>query len=217
MSFELFLSAALRYILAWDQWWLININSIWTSPGEDNLFPLFSQWNQNAIIVVCFVGLGIYWSLREEKNGWKITLLAVLSTILSQVAAQQLAQSVIKRPSPKASTTLTLQLRVPSAPTYSCPSTAAATAAAVGTILFLTSSGLTTFLALSFPLLVAYSGAYAGTHFPSDGIAGLLLGYFIARFVWNMGGHWAQFVEYEDRTQSRLKRYARTPRNPTGS
>lgn len=161
------------------------INTEWTSPFLDQAMPLMTDLHKSRIVVYGLApALLVYWFLQKKHQMWA----PLLTTILLVTTVDNFAHRVIKQTVRRERPPLVekeIVVRAPQYGGYSFPSNHAANTFAVATFLG------ACYPAAWFPLtsiafLAAYSRVYVGVHYPSDVLAGALLGLFFGLFFWRI-------------------------------
>lgn len=175
------------------------INQTWTSPFLDVVMPYltdFDHWRIPLILVL----------LAFLAKGDNETRIGILFAILAVAASDQIASSGIK---PLFERTRPFDViagarKLIGAHGYAFPSSHAANTFAAGTFLSLRFRRWWPILVI--PVVVAYSRVYCGVHYPSDVVAGALLG----------AGVGAMFVLIDRGSRMRLERFRMRRRGRDG-
>ena len=164
----------------------IGINQKFTHDFLDFFFPYFTNWHKTLefkwILFFCLS----FWIFYHKKKAL-CTLGGLLLTLgLSDALSSHLLKPLFARSRPSQPVyqeALQTQMRLPYPPrNASFPSSHAVNSSAVATFLGLAYPPLTwPMVALSF--LVGYSRIYVGVHFPTDILAGWILGPLLGVFV----------------------------------
>jgi undecaprenyl-diphosphatase len=156
-----------------DLWVLEFIQQFFNYPLMDKLMIFITTLgNKGAIwIIICV-------SLLFKKNYRKIAILVMIAFTLSTILGEGIIKHIVQRLRPFA-TYPSLQLIIGTPTLYSFPSGHTATAFAAATVL---SKEFNKYKILFFSIssLIAFSRLYLFVHYPSDIIAGILLGLFSA-------------------------------------
>jgi undecaprenyl-diphosphatase len=144
------------------------------------LASLFSGIGPVGLISMGFV-VSLFFYL-ETKNHW-FFLPITLSGFLSYVLAEEFIKSVVARPRPEL--TLSSVVVFEQYPGYSFPSTHTTTAFACAYILSRFAPRYT-WLWFLLAACVGFSRMYVGAHYPSDVLAGGILGVVIGFMIWRV-------------------------------
>lgn len=173
-----------------------NINSLWANPFFDMFFPYITDLHRSPIAIVLLPSLIGLWIFRQRSRALKGLLALIIAVAAADLVSYRIIKALVPRDRP-AVAGLQVELRSAHHSGNSFPSNHAANVFAAATMI--------TFLHPPFFLIaffiaisVAYSRVYVGVHFPSDVLAGAVIGYLLARFVWSLIGHKINQTNYED-------------------
>lgn len=153
---------------------------------DKRIINFFGRKNNNIflnsiMIAASFIGNGgMVWlfiaaMLLRKQSGKTLPFLIVASLITEFIIVEVIIKNIVKRARPIAeeiSQKLLIKLPI----TYSFPSGHTASSFAVTTVFVLLSSHLF-FLALPIAILISFSRVYLRVHYPSDVLAGVLVGF----------------------------------------
>lgn len=150
------------------------------SPALDPIAGLLSEWGLFLFLVV-LAAWGAYrrtpHDLGAMRDGW-------LAFFVALFASDTLLKPLIARPRPTAIAALASHLhvlgRVPPATSTSCPSGTAAACAAGAAWIWIRFGPRAGVAAVLYAMLVSMTRIYAGVHWPSDLLAGALVGSIVA-------------------------------------
>ena len=181
----------------WDKWLFIKLNSQWTNPVFDFLFPFLRNsvfWAPLYIFVLVFM------AINYGKKGlwWSLAFLCTVA-ITDVIGAQVLKEGVERlRPctDPEFSFNVRLLLRNCSG-SYSFVSNHAANHFGIATFAVLTFRGVFRkwiYLAYVWAFFIAYAQVYVGVHYPLDVVGGAILGTLAGIFTaWVFDKSWGHF------------------------
>ena len=153
------------------------INSVWTHPVLDQFFPFWTDFTRSPVfyVILPFILALIY--LRRRWAGLFVLVGGVVTASLADSLFGNWVKHFFARPRPEfANLNFDFLIRGPSQTGFSFPSGHAVDAFCLaGFILFYYPKARLPLLI--FAGLTAYSRVYCGYHFPSDILAGGLLGY----------------------------------------
>lgn len=159
------------FLLHFDRWLFLLINQSWANPVFDVLMPFITE-EDNFVFVLAALWLLLFWRAKRKGRIVAVATLAVIA--MSDQTAAHLFKPFFSRQRPPYALE-TVRLLVDTTRSFSFPSVHAANAFAV-------SAFVSSFYPVIRPYLyvvaalVAYSRVYVGVHFPSDVVAGALLG-----------------------------------------
>lgn len=188
------LQQIIELLRSYDHALFAKINSQWVSSYGDMYFPNITDLHRNSIALLMIPLAIVLWIFRQRTRALK----GLLALIIAVAAADLISYRIIKANVPRdrpAVAGLPVELKSEHHSGNSFPSNHAANIFAAATIV--------TFLwppyfliAFLLAVSVAYSRVYVGVHFPSDVLAGAVIGYLIAKFVWSMMAHWIDRIDY---------------------
>lgn len=152
------------------------INSVLTHPWLDLFFPFLTDILKNKIFVGLSLLLLIVWISRKEPIQRLVFVLgtAVLTSLADSVAG--FIKPFFGRPRPfQTDLGFDVILRVPEVGSLSFPSGHATDAFFFATFMAL-HFPRTRLIVFPFAIMVAYSRVYCGVHYPTDVLAGAVLG-----------------------------------------
>jgi membrane-associated phospholipid phosphatase len=181
----------------WDKWLFIKLNSQWTNPVFDAIFPYIRNsisWVPLYIFVLVFMALnfgkkGIWWSLAF------LCTVAITDVIGAQILKESF-QRIRPCQDPEFSFHVRLLLRKCST-SYSFVSNHAANHFGIATFAVFTFKGLFKkwmYLAYVWAFFIAYAQIYVGVHYPLDVIGGAVLGVMAGLLTaWIFDKRWGNF------------------------
>ena len=177
--FFLLRSGLLEKLEKLDQWMFIKINSGFTNPFFDNLFP-FMRYPLNWAPLYLF--LGVFAVLNYKSKGLWWILFFVTTIALTDMTGNYLFKHIFERTRPCGDPDFFYRVRLlvnHCSTGYSFVSNHAANHFGLATFFFLTTRPLLkkwAWIAFGWAGLIAYSQVYVGIHYPFDVIGGALLG-----------------------------------------
>lgn len=170
----------LDLILQLDHYLFKLINHEWTTSWGNVFFPLITDLHKNLVFKVTVVPLIAFFLIRklQWKKGLFTLMFMILSVSISDGIGNYAFKKTIQRPRPAHTENINAQVRAKFGG-YSFVSNHSTNMFAIATF-----AGLV-FPKLLWPLygvaaLIAYSRVYNGVHFPTDVLAGALLGIIIS-------------------------------------
>lgn len=141
----------------------------------DSFFPFYTDLHKSSVFAIPFALFIIYVFIKKfKKLGLLYFLFLIVSIALSDFTGGKI-KNYYQRTRPYAEASLNIKQRSPANPKKSFPSNHASNSFGIATYLavFFPQSRIITFPLAS---LVAYSRMYNGVHYPSDILAGGILG-----------------------------------------
>ncbi len=162
-----------------DRWLFVQLNSKLTNPAFDTLFPYFRDsvfWAPLYIFLFAFIVFNF------GKKGWKWSVAFLATIAVTDLCGTYLFKQNFQRLRPCQDPVFYTQVRLllkNCSGGYSFLSNHAANHFGLATFMMLTLKPVLhkwIYLFLIWAVLIAYSQIYVGVHYPSDVIAGALLG-----------------------------------------
>lgn len=162
--------------LHWDQKLLILINTVWISPYADLFFGFITNFHKNYKYSIPLAISLIAWLLIIDWRGaFKVLLSLILVVAISDLVCYRIIKKHVERPRPKDNSELVGQLRlIGQAQGTSFPSNHTSNCFAAAVVLI--GNFRRRYLFYTFAGLIGYSRIYLGVHYPSDVIAGAIIG-----------------------------------------
>jgi undecaprenyl-diphosphatase len=164
----------------------------------DLYFPLITDLHKSpAFVVVALLGLAV-WIYRSRSRGTAASICLIAAVAAADLTAYRVFKQSIERPRPAAAG-LNPIMRTQNHSGSSFPSNHAANVFAAGTVLagFLPQAR---WIFYGIAGSVAYSRVYVGVHYPSDVVAGSLLGWILGKLSF---GGWLIFARRQSKRQAR--------------
>jgi len=175
----------ISYYREMDQFFFKKINQDWSFPLGNVFFPLITDFQKLPVFLYVLLPLTILLILYFQRmKGLKFLLVLALALTVSDTIAFRVIKQIVHRPRP-AHTGMVVALRVEDSGGPSFPSNHATNMfAAAGIVSFVFPPYAA--LAFFYAACVAYSRVYVGVHYPSDVLAGAILGTLISFLVWRL-------------------------------
>lgn len=196
MNLQQIIELIIDRLRSYDHALFTKINSLWANPFFDMFFPNITDLHRHPVAIVLLPSIIGLWIFRQRGRAIK----GLLALIIAVAAADLVSYRIIKRLVPRdrpAVAGLQVELRSAHHSGNSFPSNHAANVFAAATIITLLHPPFF-LIAFFFALSVAYSRVYVGVHFPSDVLAGAIIGYILAKVVWSFMDHRINQMDYED-------------------
>ena len=166
-------------ILNWDQKLLVLINSVWVAPWADSFFGFITNFHKNfqfsVPLAILLLGLLL---MVDWKGGLKVLLSLILVVAISDMVSYRLIKKHVERPRPKDNIELAGHLRlIGQAQGTSFPSNHASNCFAAAVVL--AHNFRRRYLFYTLAGIIGYSRIYLGVHYPSDVVAGAIVGIFV--------------------------------------
>ncbi|MER3498542.1 MAG: phosphoesterase [Chitinophagaceae bacterium] len=168
-------------------WWLFKkINSQWTNPVFDFLFPFLREayfWMPLYLFIFLFIGF------NYKKNNWWWIILFLCTVAITDLTGTQIFKQEFQRIRPCNDLHFMDQVRLlikRCGSGYSFISNHAANHFGMATFLFLTLPHFFKrwlWLVFAWAALITYAQVYVGIHYPLDGICGAVWGMAIGLFT----------------------------------
>lgn len=166
-------------LLNWDQRLMTLLNQTWTNKGFDYFMPWITDLFRKDWVVFIVLPIAVLvWCIAQKKRALIVLTQLILALGLSDGITFRILKQSVERERPFVTTPATV-LRTTVHYGYSFPSNHAANSFCAAVLLGLHYPFLKPYL-LILASLISYSRVYVGVHFPSDVIAGALVGWFVA-------------------------------------
>jgi len=189
---------------ALDHNFLLWVNQGWACPALDRFFIFITHMRNLSPVVALLV---VWWLWKGGAKGrWLVLALLVCVGITDQLSSH-LIKNIAKRERP-CRALMEVRAIDGCGPAYSFPSSHATNiggAMTLVTLAFPAAWPLTVFTALS----VGFSRIYLGVHYPTDVLAGWILGFLCALGVWRLKG-WAEGRWFRPAPQAAVQAMARS-------
>ncbi len=172
----------IKYYKDLDQSLFAKINQTWAFKFGDFYFPGVTDFHQSPNFLYGILPLLLFGILYKYRmKGVKYLLTLTLALVLTDLVSFRVIKHLVQRPRPSHSG-IQVTLRVDDSGGTSFPSSHAANifAAAGVTAYFFPATAA---LAYLYAASIAYSRVYVGVHYPSDIIAGSILGFAISYLI----------------------------------
>lgn len=187
------------------------INQTWSESWLDQIMPLITDLDRtiiNGSLLYVVVALIAVWVYAHRGQAVRAIVAGVLAFGISDSFNSAVIKPYFARSRPE-KVNVGVILRTHSHSGYSFPSNHAANSFAVAnTVGFY--FPVVRMLILGYAAAVAYSRVYCGVHFPSDVVAGALIGYFwsvmVLRFMGRMDDRWQLLRRTRSARQQEKKR-----------
>ena len=162
----------------WDKWLFLKLNSQWTNPFFDTVFPYFRDayfWAPLYLLILVFI------AVNYGKTGFWWSLVFICTVALTDMIGAKVFKEGIQRLRPCGDPFFSDQVRLllkHCSNSYSFVSNHAANHFGLATFIFITFRGVFknwTYLAFLWALMIAYAQVYVGVHYPLDVVGGALL------------------------------------------
>lgn len=140
----------------------------------DIIMPIITWCNNYGQVYLLFVLISIY---RNEFSIWGMPI--ILSLLLEVTICEILIKPLIKRTRPRVAAN---NLLINKPPSYSFPSGHTASSFAVAGALWSINSNYK-YIILLMAIFISFSRVYLSVHYPSDILAGMILGLLVSKFV----------------------------------
>jgi len=151
----------------------------------DRVFPFITGLGNIGIV---WILIALILMIRKKTRRYGILMLIALG--IGAIVGQGIIKHLVQRPRPFILDS-SVKLLISAPRDTSFPSGHSA-AAATGAYMLCRMNKAAGIPAVILALLIAFSRMYLYVHFPSDVIAGLLLGVFTGWAVWKLGHRWAE-------------------------
>ena len=174
-----FFQNILDRILDLDTWLFLNINTVFTNPVLDNIFPL---WRDSELWVPLYLFLIIFALMNFGKKGWVWILFAIINVTLTDQTSSSLIKKWVERIRPCNEEALVGKMRLlleHCSGGFSFTSSHATNHFGFAMFVFLTTRhfmGKWSRWLFVWAATISYGQVYVGVHYPIDILMGALLG-----------------------------------------
>ncbi len=165
------------------------MNGVLTTAFLDRWMGDFTDLHKVGLVTQLPMIIGVlYWVYRQRVRALKVLLLAGLSIGLTDLVSYHGIKRMVKRPRPHHRVEWQSQVKVdygPKSPSF--PSNHAANSMALMNTLALVYPA-SRVLFYTYTGLIGYSRVYVGVHFPSDVVAGWILGFLLSYLLFRLIG-----------------------------
>ncbi len=163
----------------WDTWLFLKINTVWTNPFLDSIFP---WWREANAWVPLYLFLIIFGMINFKKKVWYWLLFTAITLTLSDQLSSNLIKNWVQRPRPCRDEFLADKVRLllnNCSGGYSFTSSHATNHFAFAVFIFITLQPFFkkwTYLFFVWAATICYGQVYVGVHYPLDVVCGAILG-----------------------------------------
>jgi membrane-associated phospholipid phosphatase len=163
----------------WDKWLFVKLNSQWTNPFFDAVFPFIRNpviWAPLYIFIAAFIGL------NYGKKGLWWSLLFICTVSVTDMIGARVFKEFVQRPRPCQDPEFMNYVRLllkQCSGSFSFVSNHAANHFGIATFSVLTFRGVFKrwmYLFYFWAFLIGYAQVYVGVHYPLDVVGGAVLG-----------------------------------------
>lgn len=163
----------------WDKWLFVKLNSEWTNPLFDAVFPFVRNslfWAPLYIFILVFI------TLNYGKRGLWWSLLFICTVAITDLIGTRVFKESFERLRPCQDPDFMFHVRLllkECSGSFSFVSNHAANHFGIATFALLTFRGVFKkwmYLAYAWALMIAYAQVYVGVHYPLDVLGGAVLG-----------------------------------------
>ena len=189
-------------LLAFDRMLFAKINLDWTNGFFDWLFPNITDLHKNPYFLAIALLIIIWTIYRKGRSAAKWAVIMILAVAMADTISYRVIKHLVDRPRPQFAG-IAVQLRTSSHSGSSFPSNHTANVFAAASVIAVAYPPAT-LIGYAVAAAIGYSRIYVGVHYPSDVIAGALLGLLIG---WALRRGFAFWFRVPDppSLQSRIK------------
>lgn len=174
-----FWSQLLDYLLAWDQWLFIKINTFWTNDFLDSIFPWYrdsNAWIPLYLFLLLFAFINFGWRI------WPWILFFILTVALTDQLSSGLIKGLVQRPRPCNDEDMMHYVKTllgGCSGGYSFPSSHATNHFGMACYIYFTMKPYFKkwgYLFFFWAATIAYGQVYVGVHYPLDVLGGAIVG-----------------------------------------
>lgn len=174
-----FWSQLLDYLVAWDQWLFIKINTFWTNDFLDSIFPWYrdsNAWIPLYLFLLLFAFINFGWRI------WPWVLFFILTVALTDQLSSGLIKGLVQRPRPCNDEDMMHYVKTllgGCSGGYSFPSSHATNHFGMACYIYFTMKPYFKkwgYLFFFWAATIAYGQVYVGVHYPLDVLGGSIVG-----------------------------------------
>ena len=169
----------LSVLKKWDTWLFLKINTEWTNPFLDSVFP---WWRDQNTWIPLYIFLSLLVFMNFGWKAWKWLACVFLTLLLTELVSSHILKNWVARPRPCNDDVLKYYVRALlgwCSNSGSFTSSHATNHFGVGTFFFLTLRPYLknwSYLFFIWAATICYGQVYVGVHYPGDIICGAILG-----------------------------------------
>jgi membrane-associated phospholipid phosphatase len=181
-----FFQKLLQWLVQWDTSLFLKINTEWTNPVFDSIFP---WWREANTWVPFYLFLVVFALMNFGKKAWLWILVAAVTLVITDQLSSHLIKNWVARPRPCRNEELASQVRLllnNCSGAYSFTSSHAANHFGFAVFLIISLRdvfGKWRYWLLLWAASIAYGQVYVGVHYPLDILGGALLGVLAGLFT----------------------------------
>lgn len=177
-----FFEKAWTWISQWDTWLFLKVNTQWTSPLLDSIFPWYREGNAWVPLYLFLIILSLH---NFGRRAWPWILFAIVTVTITDQTSSHLLKPLFGRLRPCRDDVLAGEMRLilnNCSGGYSFPSSHATNHFGFAMFAFLTLLPVAKkwrYLFFVWAATICYGQVYVGVHYPFDVFCGSLLGCFL--------------------------------------
>lgn len=163
----------------WDKWLFIKLNSQWTNPFFDTVFPFLRT---PAVWAPLYAFIAVFVVLNFGKKGLWWSLIFICTVSITDMVGTRVFKEFVQRPRPCQDPAFMVYVRLllkQCSGSFSFVSNHAANHFGIATFSVLTFKGIFKnwmYLLYLWAFVIAYAQVYVGVHYPLDVLGGAVLG-----------------------------------------
>ncbi len=184
-------------LVALDQWLFIKLNSQWTNPFFDAVFPYLRD---SVLWVPLYLFTLVFITLNFGKKGLWWSLAFICTVAITDVVGARVFKESFERLRPCRDPEFSFHVRLllkQCSESFSFVSNHAANHFGIATFAMITFKGIFKkwmYIAYVWAFFISYAQVYVGIHYPLDVVGGALLGIMAGTFTaWIFNKNWGNF------------------------